>query len=195
MTFMRNRLLHAAFLVALAAIVRVPVAQADVYTWVDASGRINVSNLDPPAGVRVTGVARAKAPPSRPPDDAAREPLRQAEVKALADRVRQLQDEVEAVRAVPQQAPPPPPVVYRVVTPPAMPYLVQRPVPAMPYDDASSASGCNPSWSGCAFWWGPVFSTSVVVRRPAFHRFHDFRRGRGAPSRMPMRPTHGGRLR
>ena len=31
-------------------------AQAAIYTWTDASGRVNVSNLAPPEGTRVTSV-------------------------------------------------------------------------------------------------------------------------------------------
>ena len=31
-----------------------PVAHADIYTWTDESGRVNISNLTPPDGARVT---------------------------------------------------------------------------------------------------------------------------------------------
>ena len=34
------------------------LAHADIFTWVDSSGQVNVSNLDPPAGVVVTNVIR-----------------------------------------------------------------------------------------------------------------------------------------
>ena len=38
-----------------------------IYTWTDASGRINVSNLPPPDGARVSHVVHETPPPvSRP---------------------------------------------------------------------------------------------------------------------------------
>ena len=54
---------------ALAGALCVQPAQADIYTWVDASGTINVSNLAPPDGVSVTRVVhyrRARRPAGRP---------------------------------------------------------------------------------------------------------------------------------
>ena len=67
-------------------------AHADLYTWVDASGGVNVSNLAPPEGVRITNVIPAS--PTATHD--AREAARDAEVQALTKRVRQLEDEVES---------------------------------------------------------------------------------------------------
>jgi len=63
---------------------------------VDASGGINVSNLAPPEGVRITNVIVASAPKTMPRDDAAREAARDAKVQALAERVRQLENQVES---------------------------------------------------------------------------------------------------
>lgn len=73
-------------------------AHADIYTWVDASGSVNVSNLAPPENVRVTSVIRAIAPKTTIRDDDARDAARDAEVKALTERVRQLEDEVALAR-------------------------------------------------------------------------------------------------
>ena len=37
----------------LAAACALPRAHADIYTWTDESGRVNISNLAPPEGARV----------------------------------------------------------------------------------------------------------------------------------------------
>ena len=115
---MHKRLFRAALSAVLASTFGLQLAHADIFTWVDASGRVNISNLDPPEGVRVTNVVHTIAPKAATPDDAAHEALRRLEVQALAERVRQLQSEVEAARrqAAPQ-------VEYRVVqAPPVSPY-------------------------------------------------------------------------
>src|SRR6185369_4471549 len=95
-----------------------PVAHAEIYTWTDESGRVNLSNLTPPTGVKVTRVVRESAPKvasATPREEVARDTLRDAEVQVLAERVRQLQYEVElAKRPVPQpveyRGPPAPPI-------------------------------------------------------------------------------------
>ena len=48
--------LRASLLAAVACGLGVELAHADIYTWVDPTGRVNVSNLPPPEGVRVTSV-------------------------------------------------------------------------------------------------------------------------------------------
>jgi hypothetical protein len=92
MSIMRTRLLRAALPAVLAGTFWLPPAHADLYTWVDASGGVNVSNLAPPEGVRITNVIPA-SPPNTARDDA-RETVRDAEVQALTKRVRQLEDQV-----------------------------------------------------------------------------------------------------
>ena len=87
---MLARLFQTALPAVLAGMVGLQPAQADVYTWVDASGGVNVSNLAPPAGVRVTNVIAASTPKTT--NDDAREAARDAEVQALKERVRQLED-------------------------------------------------------------------------------------------------------
>ena len=104
----------------LAAACALPRAHADIYTWTDESGRVNISNLAPPEGARVTKVAveTAGKPVAR---DEAREALREAEVRLLAERVRQLQNDVELAKR-----PAPAPVEYRAVQPaPVAPPIIQ----------------------------------------------------------------------
>lgn len=187
---MRTFLLKVALPAVLAITLDLQVAHADIFTWTDASGRINVSNLDPPAGVHVTSVLREK--PVKPSDAVRREDLRHAEVMALEERVRQLQDDVEAARqqAVQQQVAPR--VVYNAVTlPPAPSYAPQMVYsyvepPAVQY-------GCDPSWAGCSSPQA-FLTTTVVVRNPRLHRFR-FRGGHRRAS-PPFVPSHsGGRTR
>ena len=96
---MFRRALLAGLPVILAGTVVATCAHADIYTWVDQEGMVNVSNLAPPEGVRVTKVTReiAPAPASMVAqrNDLAREAARDAELQALNARVAQLQDEVD----------------------------------------------------------------------------------------------------
>ena len=190
---MRTFLLKVALPAVLAITLDLQVAHADIFTWTDASGRINVSNLDPPAGVHVTSVLREK--PVKPSDAVRREDLRHAEVMALEERVRQLQDDVEAARqqAVQQQVAPR--VVYNAVTSPPAPSYA----PQMAYSYAEPPGvqyGCDPSWAGCSLGWPQAFlTTTVVVRNPRLHRFNAFKGGHRMASR-PWVPSHsGGRTR
>ena len=89
---MLTRLLRATLPVVLAGTFGLQPAHADLYTWVDASGGVNVSNLAPPEGVRITNVIPAS--PTATHD--AREAARDAEVQALTERVRQLEGEIES---------------------------------------------------------------------------------------------------
>jgi uncharacterized protein DUF4124 len=170
----------------LAGLLLAHAAYADIYTWIDASGGMNVTNLEPPRGARVTKVVRA--PPARPQEAESERP-REAEVTALTERVRQLEDEIEAAR---RSAPPPaPPVVYPivVVSPPPMVIAeanVSYPPPAAP------AYGCEISWAGCALWWNPGFATQTFVGRPHGGRsFRPFNHGNKFPSRPSLWPPGG----
>src|SRR6266581_7624250 len=87
---MPTRVLRVAFLIALGGTFGLQGAHADIYTWVDASGSINVSNLAPPDGVRVTSIMHASAPAATS-DETDRDAARQAKTQALEDRVRQLE--------------------------------------------------------------------------------------------------------
>ena len=185
---MRDVYLRAALLMALAGIGASPVAHGDIFTWVDNSGRVNVSNLDPPADAHVTSVVHVNAPKVTPAAaDAAREARRQAEVAALAEQVRQLQDEVKAA----QRPPPAPQPRYRVAPAPPVSYAAGEWAPdASPYayDAPPATPGCGPAWADCPPFWGPAFATSVIVlRTPRFHRFSPSHGHRGFAPGSPLR--------
>jgi len=161
-------------------------ARADIYTWIDASGRTNVSNLDPPSDVKVTSVIKSGPVKSETRSDA----LRDAEVQALAERVRQLQDEVEQAR----REPAPVPVQYQYPpAPPIVQYIsVPQPAPMQYADDSAPqyAYGCDPSWASCALGWYPGFYPAGVVVLGA----PNFRRGfpnRGGHHYVTPRPVRG----
>ncbi|HET9729178.1 MAG TPA: DUF4124 domain-containing protein [Acidimicrobiia bacterium] len=165
---------------------QVPLAHADVYTWVDSAGRTNVSNLAPPKDVRIRSVVREK--PASAADIAVREARQRAELAALQEQVRSLQTEVEATRPLPIGTPAAP-VVYNIISvsppPPVVSDLATAPVP---YADATPAPtyGCVPSWAGCTTWW-PGFATStVVVHSPRARHFDRF--GHAHPFGSP--PPH-----
>src|ERR1700687_3450705 len=93
MSIMLTRLLQTTLPVVVAGTLGLQPAHADLYTWVDASGGVNVSNLAPPEGARITNVIPASPPKTTTRDDP-REAVRDAEVQALTKRVRQLEDQV-----------------------------------------------------------------------------------------------------
>jgi Domain of unknown function (DUF4124) len=166
-------------------------AYADVYTWTDASGRMNVSNLSPPEGAHVTSVIPSP-PKSEAREEAAREAARRAEMQALNDRVARLSDQLEQSRreatvAVPAPvtyAPPPVPP-YASGAPPAVQYVVDTPPP--------TAMGCGYAWNDCGASWGawswPYFANVVVVRDKNFHHIGQ---GPGHGTR-PIAPQPPGR--
>jgi len=168
-------------------------ARADIYTWTDANGRVNISNVTPPDGVRVTSVVR-ETPKPLVPMQLAVTSVPQQDVQVLGDRVRQLELEVELAR---RQAPAAPTIIY-AGAPTAQPVqysYAPEPAPGPNYGNGSGYGypyGCDPSWFGCGFgfgyapYWYP--GSVVVVRTPAFHR-HDFGRGR-FPTVNPL-PVRG----
>ncbi len=169
---------------ALCGALGVQPAAADIYTWVDASGTINVSNLAPPDGVRVTSVIHATAPA----EQAARDAARETQLRTLAERVVQLEDEIQvAQHAVP------PPLLYPPVPPPLVQYItevapVQYVVNSPP---APSSAGCDGTWD-CGFSWVPVFypASIGVLRPPNFARPHPLRPGPHFGG-QPMRASFG----
>jgi hypothetical protein len=181
---MGTTLLRVCLPAILAATFGLQLAHADIYTWVDASGSTNVSNLAPPDGVRVTNVMHESAPAAAARAEAAREAARQAEVQALAERVRQLEDiELTKGQAPPPadyyRAIPPPPVIQYVVVPPAAPYAAN---PAPPAN-----TGCDPGWFDCGLWGIPGFYPSVVVLRAQnFRHFHPGHGGHQSAVQPPM---------
>ena len=177
------------------------VAFADVYTWKDPSGRLNVSNIAPPEGVHVESVVHEDPPKPSPSALAARDAAHAADVQTLNERVAQLEDEVERAK----QQPPLPPVVYRpapsappvqvtvnvIPSPPASvpAYAPPYPVysgypypgyPGLPYDY------CDPTIFGCPAFGYPVGGV-VVLSAPHAHAKH-FMRMRGGSAPGGMRP-------
>lgn len=186
---MRTRTLRTALPVLLAGALGLPPAHADIFTWVDASGSLNVSNLAPPEGVRVTSVIHA-SPAANPPRDAAREALREAEVQVLAQQVRQLQDEVEQAR---QEAP----VAYGYPGVPPLPAEAYASDWAPPVQYAYEAApmtsvGCDPAWMNCGLGWAPaVYPAAVVLRAPRVRRPYPVQIGHRHPAPPPMHPAIG----
>lgn len=156
-----------------------PLAHADIYTWTDESGRVNISNVTPPEGVRVTKVARESPAQVAAREEARREALREAEVRVLAERVRQLQDEVDFAKRQPPQ------VEYRVMPAPSPPIIqyISMPAPqyAAPDPPPVTSNTCGLGWPDCTFGWYPGFyPVSVAVPRAPHFR-------RNAPAPLPSR--------
>jgi len=182
------RVLRVVLPIALGGTFGLQHAHADIYTWVDASGSINVSNLAPPDGARVTSILHASTPAAAG-DETARDAARQAKTQALEDRVRQLENEVELSR---REVPPPveyrpipvPPVVQYIIEPP--PVLVQHAIS----EPAPANNWCDPNALNCGLAWAPWFypGSVVVLRAPTFQHF---RRppGRHVGTHAPMRTS------
>ena len=175
-----TRLLLAVLPTALACTLGVPAARADIYTWTDAAGRVNISNLTPPDSVHVTSVLREVPKPAAIRPEPTVDVTPQADVQALAERVRQLEREIDLARRQP-----PAPMAYAAA--PAQP-MIQYPYPV---DLAPPPNyGCDPSWIGCGGFVGSPFAypaSVVVLRASGFHRpgaFHGMRRV-GMPSMRP----------
>lgn len=164
-----------------------PCAYADVYTWVDASGNVNVSNLTPPEDARITSVIPTLQKTAAQVE-ADREAARRAEILVLNERVSRLQEEVEQAR---RQAPP---IGYGYAPPPPMPYMAP---PAPQYSnwvppDVSYAMDAPAQWSIDCSWpnycgggWGAWgYPAPIVVIGGG-----DFRRGGPRRGERPFAPT------
>ena len=179
MRLMLNRCLPALLTLLVTGTVGSQPARADIYTWVDAAGTINLSNLAPPENVHVTHVVHASAQPA-----AAREAMRQAEVQALEDRVRQLESEAELARRQPApqaeyRPAPVPPLIQYVAIPAPTPYAAAA-VPSPSY-------GCDPTQIECGLWPTVVYPTSVIfIPATRFRPFHPTHRGHRVSARQPM---------
>jgi hypothetical protein len=167
---------------------------ADVYTWVDVSGSVNVSNLPPPAGARLLNTTRESAA-AKARIEAARDAARHAEIKVLADRVAELESRAAAAPAAPVSYAPPPPVVA-LPTPAPSPSVVVVMAPTPAYDPQPAPTpvyGC--AWVGCPLPWTTFgFPPTVFVNThpgvrhgPGMRGSHDH----AVPPRGRW-PTHSG---
>jgi hypothetical protein len=163
---------HLSLAIGLATAFACTSAHADIYTWVDASGKVNLSNRAPPEGARVTNVYR-EDPAVHATAEAARAAAARDELKALNDRVTQLERDLDAANDRPPAAPvvyapgPPAPAAYP-------PVIVQTIV----VPSAPAYADCSTPWAGCGspgFFGYP--GGIVVVSSPASHRFDGNRRG------------------
>lgn len=153
--------------VALAFAAAMGPAHADIYTWVGKNGEINISNLPPPEGTKVTSVSRA-SPKDAAREAAAREAARQAEVRALSERVEQLSAEVEQSRSA--SIPPP------YAAPPAMAFAPPAPAPTFvvnvinqPAQSEPAPAACDNGYGyGCGVGLG--FFPGYTYYAPAFQR-------------------------
>jgi hypothetical protein len=181
---MDARLLRAALPAVLACTFGLRDACADIYTWTDAAGNVNISNLTPPEGAKVTSVMHEPPPRMPPPPGPAVDSARQAEMQMLAERVRELEFEVELAR---RQAPPPVtyPVAYPSVPPPQPVQYSVDPTPPPDY-----GYGCDPGWSSCGLGWGSGFypGSVIVVGAPGFRRPFASRGGPHYPMQRPVHP-------
>ena len=157
-------------------------AHADIYTWTDASGKVNLSNRPPPEGARVTSVYR-EDPAVAATAEAARAAAARDEVKALNERVSQLERDLYAAN----DRPPPMPVVYAPAAPPpvAYPPVIAQTivVPSQP-----AYADCSTQWGGCGYPdnFGFYPGGIIVVSAPGAHRF-DANHG-GGRMRTPPSP-------
>jgi hypothetical protein len=170
---------HPVVLIAIVAGAACPLpTRADVYTWTDKAGVTNISNLPPPEGVRTVSVTRA-APKDPAREAAFREAAREAEMRALNERVQQLQAEIEQARREPAPAPvvpqsqhaPAPPVPYVIVVSPPAPTYPQQ------------VAGCDYAWGNCGlgFWPGFYPPSVVVVRDRPFRHHRPIHHGNARP--------------
>lgn len=188
MTGLRVRRVAAGIAICASAVSTIAVA--DVYSWTDDHGVLNFGNVDPPAGASATLVVREA--PVRPA--AAVDAARQAELRALSARLRQLEAEVGPGNAPP--AYPPPPGVYPPVpggyppsagTYPLAPYPTgaayptaaaePAPIEYVPPPPSWSGVECDPVFSDCfgglyAAYLPPVYTVYAPVpyRRHAGYR-------------------------
>jgi hypothetical protein len=145
-------------LVIVGCLVAAPVG-ADVYTWIDAKGTTNVSNVPPPAGVRVIGTTHEN-PAAIARAEALHKADQDAQVRALSERVAELE------RAVGQAERTPPPATFHAAPPDYAPPPAQFTVTTLPYEqpnDIAPPYGLGCAWAGCPLGFYPA--PFVVVSR------------------------------
>ena len=194
------RIRRLAWVIVLAGLPAATPAEADIYTWVDASGNLNLSNLAPPEGSRVTQVFR-EDPALRASAEAAHAATQREELRALSERVTQLERDLDAA-----SHPAAPPVVYPPAAPAQVVYEQATPAPVpYPYAVAQTiVAPATPGYADCSSPWASCMSPGyfayypssiVVVSAPARHRAHPFRRPqRAASPALPHFPMPVGAL-
>jgi hypothetical protein len=188
---MTAKLSRLSFVLALMGVIGLPCARADIYTWTDVAGRVNVSNLTPPPDAHITSVFRT-SPEEAAREQAAREAAQQSQLAALTDQVQQLRDEVAAAQRQPASAP----TYWVAPSTPDYQNAVDAPAPQVYYDDNTAqqaASGCDASWNSCGVWTLPFFfpASVVVIAPPARRRFPPPRKPdypKGPPQMHPGAP-------
>ena len=189
---MSTRLLCAALLPVVVCLFGVQLAHADIYTWVDASGKVNVSNMAPPESILATDVKHEIPPKVAMRPDTGIDAARLAEVHALSERVQQLEHEVEFVRR-----PAPSLMEYRpIAAPPAVQYpAIPAPLPVQYAGDPAppASAGCDPAWMNCGLSFGPgIYPVTVIVVRPSnFRRPNPLHRGPRVAVQRPVRIAGG----
>jgi hypothetical protein len=172
---------------ALAGLIGGPAARADVYVWVDAGGKTNVSNLAPPDNAKVTTVIHS-VPRTAAQEEAARAAAQRAEMQVLNDRVAALQQQLEQSKREAAWMPAayaPPPVIY------APQYTTWAPPQApAPYEQDNGPSfgwGCDSPWNNCGFGFGGWPYVAVVVNNNGkhHHRAPGFKGPRPVPTPHP----------
>jgi hypothetical protein len=183
-------------------------AHADIYTWTDKSGLVNISNLPPPDGVKPTRVMKELPKPPEEVRIAAIEADRRAEVQMLESRVRQLEREADMARSTPPPMaymPPPQPM-------PSVNYVMNVAPPQQQGPGWNSGYGygqgyCDngwSDWSDCNYSYGggfypgfygvPVFVIGQPFfrnNRPPFHNNGNGQRPRPMPQIQARAPARG----
>ncbi|HET9762836.1 MAG TPA: DUF4124 domain-containing protein [Casimicrobiaceae bacterium] len=194
--------LHAALSATVLLALGLSPAHADIYTWVDASGTTNVSNLAPPDDVTVTKIQRALPPEIVAREDAARDAARKAEADAAAARIRQLESQLAHSPPPDYVVPAPAPVIQYIVEAPQPPMQQSVEITSPAYGGYGYAGygyagyGCDPSWFGC--WWPGFYPASVIVVGPSNPHNHPIQHGHGVtgprlppPFGPPLVPNFG----
>ncbi|MDQ6619797.1 MAG: DUF4124 domain-containing protein [Pseudomonadota bacterium] len=124
-------------------------AWADIYTWVDASGSTNVSNVAPPADAQLVRVTTAPPAPTR-------DMQREAELRLLAERVRELEN---AASAASQR----PPVPTLAELAPPVTTIVVPVVSSFAAYGATQAPACDSMYDACASAVAPILAPGFFV--------------------------------
>jgi hypothetical protein len=161
-------------------------ARADIYTWVDARGNVNLSNRAPPEGTRVTNVYR-EDPAARASAEAARVTTQREELRALNERIKDLERTLDVAKR-----PAPEPVAFAPAVPPLAPYpsIVLQTVAPTPMPPPPTYADCADPWARCFLpgSFGSYPAGVVILNGGPSHRFQD-RPGQHVP--VPAQsPTH-----